>query len=154
MAESNAQDGSTHQNEAASATTPGGSTSDQSFQRRYRLTRGADFRSVFQRPQVSQDRYFRILHRAVDGPEVRLGMAVSARSVRRAVDRNRLKRLVRESFRHARAGLALGGGRDIVVLPRPLAASICNSELRASLADHWRRIGRAGPSATPQRRKQ
>lgn len=70
----------------------------------------------------------------------RLGLAISKKRARKAVARNRLKRLVRESFRrHAAALPAL----DIVVLARSGTADNDNARLAASLADHWRRLARA-----------
>ena len=45
----------------------------------------------------------------------RLGIVVSKRVARRAVDRNRLKRLVRETFRRRQQELA---GFDLLVRPR------------------------------------
>lgn len=67
--------------------------------------------------------------------------------IRLAVSRNRIKRVVRESFRlHARELGAL----DVVVLcrcdPRTPAA-----ELRASLEQHWRRLRPAGAHAHGER---
>lgn len=42
----------------------------------------------------------------------RLGIIASTRAARRAVDRNRFKRMVREAFRQTRHGF---GGMDVVV---------------------------------------
>jgi ribonuclease P protein component len=78
-------------------------------------------------------------------------MAVSRRVDRRAVVRNRIKRVIRESFRRhflAPAGMvpdrAPGAGTayplDIVVLPRPGIATISNRRLFASLDAHWMRL--------------
>ena len=64
----------------------------------------------------------------------RLGLAVAKRHVRRAVDRNRLKRVIRESFRAHQHTL---GGIDVVVLVRGDAASNPNDRLRAALDRHW-----------------
>ncbi len=66
----------------------------------------------------------------------RLGLAVSRRAARRAVDRSRLKRLARESFRH-RPGLP---ACDFVVIARPDATGATNAELFASLARHFDRL--------------
>ena len=121
------------------------------FDRDARLTTQGDFRMVFARPRVSQDRCFRILYRETSRQNARLGMAVSTKVCKQAVGRNRLKRIVRESFRHHQATLAEQGGRDIVVLPSRQAATICNAELRDSLASHWHRIGRGETTRPPAR---
>jgi ribonuclease P protein component len=102
----------------------------------------ADFRFVFDRPSVSADRCFRVLSRANGLEYCRLGMAVSRKACRRAVGRNLLKRVIRESFRMYRGDLAHGGGYDIVVLPSAAAASICNMALFESLQGHWRKMAR------------
>lgn len=47
--------------------------------------------------------------------QARLGIIVAKRNVKRAVDRNRIRRLIRESFRQEKEGLR---GLDIIVLAR------------------------------------
>ena len=71
--------------------------------------------------------------------DARLGMAVSKKNVRRAVDRNLVKRLVRESFRKRRAQLR---GLDLVVLTRRGIPLDDNDILSNSLERHWRRIAK------------
>jgi ribonuclease P protein component len=105
-----------------------------------RLRTQAEFRFVFARPSVSSDRCFRVLSRANDLDYSRLGMAVSRKVCRRAVGRNQLKRIIRESFRTHQEELAPEGGYDIVVLPSAGAASICNKALFESLRGHWRKL--------------
>lgn len=67
----------------------------------------------------------------------RLGLAISKRNVKTAVGRNRVKRLVRESFRRHRQQLA---GLDIVVLSRHATHDSSNPGLLHSLNRHWRRL--------------
>jgi len=57
-------------------------------------------------------------------------MAVAKKRAKRAVDRNRLKRIVRESFRLKKAELE---GIDMVVMNRDHSIKASNSELRDSL---------------------
>lgn len=64
----------------------------------------------------------------------RLGLAVAKRHVPRAVDRNRVKRVVRESFRQRRDKL---GAADIVVLARKHTAGMSNRSLSGQLRDIW-----------------
>ena len=54
-----------------------------------------------------------------------------------AVPRNRIKRLIRESFRQHQEMLA---GWDLVVLVRPGAAGRSNQQLFSALENHWRTI--------------
>lgn len=63
--------------------------------------------------------------------QARLGIIASTRAARRAVDRNRFKRMAREAFRQARHRL---GGVDVVIQLRryPEGASIADA--RAELA--------------------
>ncbi|MGB5736388.1 MAG: ribonuclease P protein component [Thiohalocapsa sp.] len=121
------------------------------FHRRQRLQREAQFRRVFADPIKSSDRFFTLLARVPDetddenhsaaqapGPRSpRLGLAVSRKCAARAVDRNRIKRLIRESFRrqhwpHCRV--------DIVVMCRPAVLRVDNQLLHRSLQQHWTKI--------------
>ncbi|MCB2261332.1 MAG: ribonuclease P protein component [Candidatus Thiosymbion ectosymbiont of Robbea hypermnestra] len=105
--------------------------------RRARLKRPGDFRSLFARPALSVDACFAVRARHNDNRPARLGLAVSKKSARRAVERSRLKRVVRESFRHHRHHLH---GVDLVVVCRRRAVTLSNGRLFPSLTAHWKRI--------------
>jgi len=108
------------------------------FPKAARLLTSADFSRVFADPVRSADRYFTVL--AVGGradARARLGLAVSKKQARRAVDRNRLKRLIRETFRSHPDHLP---GTDLVVMVRELATSTDLSCLRDSLIQHFDRL--------------
>ena len=111
-------------------------TPGESFCRARRLTIPAQFKLVFQKNTRSADRYWTVLFRPNELGHPRLGMAVAKKKAKRAVDRNRLKRTVRESFR-CQQKLS---GVDIVVLPREACVLANNTELRNSLDKHWSRI--------------
>ncbi len=85
----------------------------------------------------SADRYFTVL--AVGGRvgRARLGLAISKKQVRRAVDRNRLKRLIRETFRCHKDQLV---SVDLVVMARGAAVSADRLRLRSSLIRHLDRL--------------
>lgn len=91
---------------------------------------------MFAKPERSTDRYFTVLGRRSEKPMARLGLTVSRRAAKRAVDRNRLKRLARESFRSQRQLPAW----DFVVLARPDAVAADKPTLRASLDGHFKRL--------------
>ncbi|MBS1225128.1 MAG: ribonuclease protein component, partial [Proteobacteria bacterium] len=69
------------------------------FPRRVRLAGQHAFAGVFARPVKSSDSNFIVLARANDLTYARLGLAISRKVAKSAVARNRLKRIVRESFR-------------------------------------------------------
>jgi ribonuclease P protein component len=64
----------------------------------------------------------------------RLGMAVSARAAGKAVNRNRIRRLIRESFRMHREELP---AVDVLVTARAACAKSVNREIFESLAAFW-----------------
>lgn len=65
----------------------------------------------------------------------RLGLAISKKQLPRAVDRNRLKRLVRESFRQQQLA-----GLDIVVMVRTAVLTLSNASIFERLDKHWQRL--------------
>lgn len=111
--------------------------SEGAFPRAFRLLKPDDYRRVFSDNRRSADRYFLLLARPNGLDHGRLGLAISKKKTRRAVDRNRLKRLVRESFRTHRNQLA---GLDIVVINRTGRLLVDNQVYFDSLASHWRRL--------------
>ncbi len=109
------------------------------------MLRPAEFEHVFQQPVRSSDTCFRILARTNDTDSHRLGMAVSKKACPRAVARNRIKRVIRESFRTEMAGQTPTGQvtectLDIVVLPTRQAASESKLGLKQSLSMHWQKL--------------
>jgi ribonuclease P protein component len=107
------------------------------FSRQQRLLAAADFKQVFDRPVRAGTSAFSLLARPNGRDFARLGLAVPKRQVRRAVDRNRIKRVIRESFRQAQDDLA---GLDIVVLVRGKARELDNRQLREELDRQWQRL--------------
>lgn len=108
------------------------------FPRQARLLRRIEFDRVFKNAGRSSDAYFTILHARGDSDRARLGLAIAKKVARRAVDRNRIKRLVRESMRQ-QENLPLV---DLVVMTRPAAVQASNTDLFQSLRQHWQHIHR------------
>lgn len=111
------------------------------FPRSARLLTAADYSYVFDKAQRSADRYFTVLYRPQERGEARLGLAIAKKQLRRAVDRHRVKRLIRETFRLSRSGI---DAVDIVVLAKSGLDQQDNAVLRQSLEKHWRRVSCAG----------
>ena len=90
------------------------------FGRSKRLPRAAGRRVVFSGAALrAGQNEFLLLARSNDCGYHRLGLAVAKKHVRRATQRNRIKRGAREAFRHLPD---TGPGLDIIFLTRPGAA--------------------------------
>ena len=112
------------------------------FSRQSRLLRPSQFKQVFQKPFRSGDDLFRVLARSNEQQRNRLGLAVSKKAIAKAVGRNRIKRVVRESFRKQMVGSTTDSTLDFVVLPTVKAANQSNRALSESLSTHWQRLSR------------
>jgi ribonuclease P protein component len=114
-----------------------GAAESRRFPRDSRLTNAGQFRRVFACAIRSSDRAFTLLARDNGCGRARLGLAISRKCVAHAVARNRIKRLVRESFRAAYITLP---AIDIVVTCRPVVNHMTNEALTQALAIHWQRL--------------
>jgi len=85
------------------------------------------------------------LHRLDDGKPPRLGLAVSRKVDPHAVGRNRIKRVLRDRFRHLRQRLGAGA---YVVVARSAAARADNAALREAFERLLQRAG-ALPTTSP-----
>ena len=76
----------------------------------------------------------------------RLGLVIAKKHVKLAVHRNRLKRLIRESFRLRQASMP---PLDIVVLARKGLADMDNAALLLTLDKQWNRLCKRALEITP-----
>ena len=120
------------------------------FPRTARLPSSGDFRKVFEQASFRAPHpCFLLLAIRNQHQQARLGLVVAKKHVRRSVDRNRIKRLIRESFRHQLPHLP---PLDIVVLVRKEAGASDNRHLLATLDKLWARLSRqAVDSASTQK---
>ncbi|AXR04890.1 ribonuclease P protein component [Salinimonas sediminis] len=112
---------------------------ENTFSRELRLLTPTHFTFVFDNatPAVSPSFTLLARHNQLDNP--RLGITLSKKRVRKAHDRNRLKRLVRESFRHRAAQLP---NVDIIVVGKTGADKLSNEEVFAILDKQWKRLAK------------
>lgn len=80
---------------------------DKTFARCHRLTRTDEFSSVFGFRRAIRGKLLTVHYQPrPDGENgARLGLVIAKKFLRRAVDRNQVKRIVREQFRCLRGGL-------------------------------------------------
>lgn len=105
--------------------------------REARLRRAGDFAALRQNSGRLGGRCFSVRYRLNEGGQPRLGLAISKRVSKRAVDRNRIKRLVRESFRRHRLELP---PVDLMVMARDQACGLSGPELLADLQQLWKKL--------------
>jgi len=119
-----------------------------SFGNNLRLLNASDFKAVFDdAPIRASHQHLLILSRSntsgtdqdttspTDIP--RLGLVIAKKNVRLAVERNRIKRIARETFRLQQDKLP---GVDAVVLARRGLDSLDNTELHKLFNKQWERI--------------
>lgn len=101
------------------------------FLRADRLLNARDYSRVFAGATRTSDRYFTVLARPNEQSHARLGLVVAKKNIKTAVQRNRVKRVIRETFRSAKCALP---PHDLVVIVKASAGVASNGLLRAALA--------------------
>ncbi|SDU03714.1 ribonuclease P protein component [Geopseudomonas guangdongensis] len=116
-----------------------------SFGRDKRLLTSRHFSAVFDSPiGKAPGRSVLLLARDNGLDHPRLGLVIGKKSVKLAVERNRLKRIIRDSFRLHQQMLA---GLDIVVVARKGLGDLDNPELHQQFVKLWKRLARNRPRA-------
>ena len=121
-------------------------TADRRFGAERRLRRRRDFTKVFSDGVRLNARGVTIIVRPNGLAHPRLGLVVARRVLPRAVNRHRLKRLVRESFRHNIEPLR---GLDIVMIAKRGVEKMQSRAVGEHLARLW---ARAAGAKYPQAR--
>jgi ribonuclease P protein component len=93
-----------------------------------------DFQRVFKHGKKRRGAFFMLISCENGGKQARLGLAIAKRHVPLAVARNRVRRIIRESFRHYQSALK---GKDIVVIAQTPLLELCNLRLKEELTQQW-----------------
>ncbi|WP_417596117.1 ribonuclease P protein component [Oceanospirillum sp.] len=108
------------------------------FPRDVRLLTAGDYRSVFDDVQIKVfGRCFMILARPNTLPHPRIGQILAKKNLRRAVDRNRIRRLTRESFRLNKHQMP---AMDLVLLTQKGLSDLSSEEYAHQLNLAWKRL--------------
>ncbi|WP_288061267.1 ribonuclease P protein component [Rodentibacter caecimuris] len=106
------------------------------FSRELRLLTPIQFKNVFEQPFRASTPEITILARKNNLDYPRLGLAVPKKCLARAHDRNRIKRLVRESFRLSQYQLP---ACDFVVVAKSGIGKLDNKTFHQMLEKLWQR---------------
>lgn len=104
------------------------------FNKSNRLVSKKDFQSVFASPHKLSRPSLRFIFLTNQRLTARLGIVIGKHQVKRAVDRNRLRRVARESFRHYQQQLV---GLDIVLIMQAGCLSLSKKALRERIDQSW-----------------
>lgn len=109
------------------------------FTSHQRLLTASDYKRVFDAPDhKAGQRELLMLARKNGLKKHRLGLAIAKKHVPHAVNRNLIKRIARERFRHL---IQEHPGLDIVVLTRPGAGRADKVTISAALGRQFTRLG-------------
>ncbi|WP_234400271.1 ribonuclease P protein component [Shewanella marina] len=109
------------------------------FTRELRLLTPAQFKSVFTNPIKASSAEITLLAIPNEENHPRIGLTVAKRFVKRANQRNRIKRVIRDNFRLHQHDLP---PVDIVVLVRNGVLEMENEQLHKLIEKLWRKLSR------------
>ena len=112
------------------------------FRKSARLLTARQFQRVFDHVDCKQGgKYFTLLSASNQHHCSRLGLVVAKRHLPRAVERNKTKRKIRESFRIWSAeNNALEDSFDVVVLVKPAIRQLGDNKTHAELMQQWQKL--------------
>lgn len=108
-----------------------------SFPRENRVVDKKDYARVFNEAERIVAPCLVLLYCSNSLNQCRLGLAISKKHAAKAVDRNRIKRRIREYFRHRKTRCA---GLDLIFVSRPAIRNADNSALARDLEQLWRKL--------------
>lgn len=121
---------------------------DLSFGKSKRLLNASDYGAVFDRADYKVSiKQVLCLAKQNGSEHPRLGLVIAKKNIRLAVQRNRVKRIIRESFRLHQHELP---AVDIVILARRGLGDLDNAAIHAELENIWKRLNKKHNAANAQ----
>ena len=100
-----------------------------------KLLNADQYKNVFSNPQRFGNKSLTVLAKPNDLNYPRLGLAISKKCAKNAVDRNRIKRIFRESFRLHQHTLP---NVDIIAMCKPNILQLDKKEMHSQIEFQWR----------------
>jgi len=104
--------------------------------REAKILKPSEYAHIFKGGKRVKGKYWQIVAKPIQDTRPRLGLAISKKVTRLAVDRNRFKRIARETFRVAQQSLGNWGFVVMARSPKPTK----NPELSAELIDLFKQV--------------
>ena len=124
----------------------------QLFTRQQRLLNAGDFQRVFDHTRFkASTRELLILGAANSLGHSRIGFIIAKKHIRTAVQRNRIRRIIREYFRVHCHELSAQDAADLVILARKGFDQLPNSEISSTFSFLWNKLVRQ--SGNPARHR-
>ena len=111
---------------------------ENNFSRDLRLLSPAHFENVFKKATPAVSPQLTVLAKPNKTGHPRLGITISKKRVKHAYQRNRIKRIIRESFRQQ----SILPSVDIVVVGKSGLDKLENSQINQALDKLWKKINR------------
>ena len=108
------------------------------FPRSARLTTPKEYNLVFKQAKQYKFKEFTVYTRQNNLNYSRLGLAVSKKAAKKAVTRNKIKRIIRENFRLHRENFI---GWDIIVVVRASIVLLHGAQINLMLSKTWDKLG-------------
>lgn len=105
------------------------------FSRNMKLINADQYKNVFNHPQRFGNKSLTVLVKQNSLQHPRLGLAISKKCAKNATDRNRIKRIFRESFRLHQNVLP---SVDIIAMCKPNILLLTNQEIQSQIEFQWR----------------
>ncbi len=122
------------------------------FEKSKRLLTAKDYKAVFDAAQWKVScRELLCLAKPNGFDSPRLGLIIAKKNVKLAVQRNRIKRIIRESFRLHQDQLPNG---DLIILARQGLADLSNEELHQLMQKQWQRLNKKAQKKAQQSQNQ
>lgn len=107
------------------------------FPRRHRLVNQAEYDALFNQSHRITHRSLTILYKKNNHLYSRIGLIVGKRVAKKAVSRNKIRRVIRESFRFQQNKLP---GIDIIVIARRQCDKLSKQKLREGIDRLWEKL--------------